>query len=407
MKNIRSHILKAIAAAFAAAMVLVGCHPAEIEVEPELNLRISKVDAGSKSNQFVSVKADGEWSLEIRFADNELYDVTQWAYLEGDSITFVQGIGDKSDIVFGWSANNSPEARKLSLILINKGKTIEREFNQAGREGASILPTGIVSDPVPDWLELPATDNPDLYFITHFCNYAGAEQRNYSFYWDTAALVAHWVAYPLNKKLAGSGSRTNEWGLDPKIPRRLQPVVFRGYGNASYAGGYYNRGHQLPSADRLIYEPNVQTFYGTNMTPQRGELNAEAWAVLEGMVRSWSNSLDTLYVVTGCVVEGSTETVTDNEDKRVTVPTGYFKALLGYKKTGTVGMTGSTGGYTGTAFWFDHRGYANNTWTVLAQRITIDQLETKTGIDFFVNLPSRIGADKAAAVEASIDSWWK
>ena len=59
MKNIRSHILKAIATAFAAAMVLVGCHPAEIEVEPELNLRISKVDAGSKRNQSVSVKADG------------------------------------------------------------------------------------------------------------------------------------------------------------------------------------------------------------------------------------------------------------------------------------------------------------------------------------------------------------
>ncbi|MBR5055657.1 MAG: DNA/RNA non-specific endonuclease, partial [Bacteroidales bacterium] len=202
-------------------------------------------------------------------------------------------------------------------------------------------------------------------------------------------------------------SRTNEWGLDPKIPRRLQPVVFRGYGNASYNGGYYNRGHQLPSADRLAYDSNVQTFYGTNMTPQRGELNADAWAVLEGMVRTWANTFDTLYVVTGCTLEGSTESVTDNEGKRVKVPTGYFKALLGYKKNGTVGMTASAGGYTGTAFWFDHRGYANNTWTVLGQRITIDQLETQTGIDFFVNLPSRIGADKAAAVEASIDSWWK
>ncbi|MBO4570567.1 MAG: DNA/RNA non-specific endonuclease [Bacteroidales bacterium] len=403
-----NHILKAVVAVLAATTVLAACNPTDLGNEPEVNLRIDKVDAGSKSNQFIGVKAAGEWSLEIKFEGGEQYDVTQWAYLEIDSVTMVRGVGDRNDIVFGWAANNSPEARKVTLLLTCAGgKTAQAEFTQAGREGAAVLPTKIVSETVPDWLELPATSDPDLYFITHYCNYAGGEQRNYSFYWDTAALVAHWVAYPLNKRLAGSGGRTNEWGLDPKIPRRLQPVVFRGYGNASYEGGYYNRGHQLPSADRLTYEPNVQTFYGTNMTPQRGELNSEAWAVLEGMVRTWSNALDTLYVVTGCVLDGSTEYVTDNEGKRVKVPTGYFKALLGYKKSGTVGMTGSTGGYTGTAFWFDHKGYAKNTSTVLAQRITIDQLETRTGIDFFVNLPSRIGADKAASVEASTDSWWK
>lgn len=388
-------------------MFLAGCNPETIETDPELHLRIDKVDAGSKSNQFIGVKADGEWSLEIHFPDGEQYDITRWAYLENDSTAFVQGVGEKSDIVFGWASNNSPEARKLHLVLTNKGKSVVREFNQAGREGAAILPAAIKSDPVPDWLELPATDDASLFFITHDCDYAGSMQRNFSFGWDTAALVARWVAYPLNRRLIGSGSRSNEWGLDPKIPRRFQPVIFRGYGNAQYDGGYYNRGHQIASADRLSYDSNVQTFYGTNMTPQRGELNSEAWAVLEGMVRSWSNTFDTLYVVTGCHTAGSTEKVTDNEGKPVTVPTGYFKALLGYKKNGTVGMTGTTGGYTGTAFWFDHRGYANNTWTVLAQRITIDQLEAKTGIDFFANLPSRIGTDKASAVEASIDSWWK
>ena len=407
MKHFFQTILKSATALIAAVAVFTGCRPNQLEEELELSLRIDKVDAGSKSNQFISVKASKEWSLEINFAGGEQYDVTQWAYLETDSITVVRGFGDKNDVVFGWAANNSPDARTLTLVLTSAGKSVTREFTQAGMQGSVPLPSTLKSDPVPGWLELPATDDKALFFITHSTNYAGKQQRNFSFYWDTAALVAHWVAYPLNKKLAGSGSRTNEWGLDPKIPRRFQPVLFRGYSNADYEGGWYNRGHQIPSADRLIYESNIQTFYGTNMTPQRGELNSYAWASLEGMVRDWSYQTDTLYVVTGCVVEGSTESVTDNEGKRVKVPVGYFKALLACSKAGTIGITGSTGGYTAAAFWFDHKAYQSGRYAVLAQRMTIDQLEAKTGIDFFVNLPSRIGQDKASVVEATSDSWWK
>lgn len=257
-------------------------------------------------------------------------------------------------------------------------------------------------------MELPQTDDKSLFFITHMMQLGKQEVRNYSFYWDTTALVAHWVAYPLNNNLMGNGSRTDEWGLDPKVPRRLQPVIFRAYGDARYGfDGWYNRGHQIPSADRLNYESNVATFYGTNMTPQMSELNAAAWGVLEGMVRTWARQCDTLYVVTGCTVKGSTETVSDNEGKRVTVPTGYFKALLGYKKSGTIGISGTTGGYTATAFWFDHKAYSGNSSTVMAQRITVDQLEEKTGIDFFVNLPKAIGEKNAATVEATTDKWWK
>ena len=112
-------------------------------------------------------------------------------------------------------------------------------------------------------------------------------------------------------------------------------------------------------------------------------------------------------MVTGCVVEGSTESVTDNEGKRVKVPVGYFKALLACSKAGTIGITGSTGGYTAAGFWFDHKEYQSGRYAVLARRMTIDQLEARTGIDFFVNLPSRIGMEKAASVEATSDSWWK
>lgn len=404
-----------VAAISFAVTFLASCHHIDDTATADLSLRISETGTATGS-QFVAVKASGEWTLSIDFGNSAATDtdITRWAYLDNEDTYVITGSGDRNDIDFHWSKNLSADERTLTLVLECAGATsaygaITRTFTQKGVEGSyySGLPKDIKSDPVPAWIELPALGD-NLFFISHNMTRSGKEVRNYSYAWDTTALVAHWVAYPLNSALKGSGSRSDEWGLDPKVPRRYQPVVFRAYSSAGYgADGWYNRGHQCPSADRLEYNSNVQTFYGTNMTPQMSELNAAAWGVLEGMVRDWSAQFDTLYVVTGCTVKGSTAKVQDNEGKEVTVPTGYFKALLGYKKSGTVGMTGSTGGYTGTAFWFDHQGYSGSRSVVMKQRITISALEQKTGIDFFVNLPDRIGAQKASTVESTIDSWWK
>ncbi len=407
MTQYRTRTFAEMAAILLAAILSVSCHPEEA-VKPEITLRIAEADY-KVGNQFVAVTAEGDWTLAIDF-HNSGADANQWAYLGNDGASSITGSGSRRDIVLNWARNLAPESRTITLTLDCNGKQASCEFKQNGVENSYYqeLPDGIKSDPVHSWMELPATDDKAKIFITHYMNQSGHDVRNYSYYWDTTALVAHWVAYPLNVSLIGNGSRSDEWGLDPKLPRRYQPVLFRAYNDAAYGfDGWYNRGHQCPSADRLSYEANVQTFYGTNMTPQMSELNAAAWGVLEGMVRTWARQFDTLYVVTGCSIKGSTETVLDNDGKKVTVPVGYYKALLGYKKNGTVGMTDRTGGYTGTAFWFDHKAYSGSSSVVMAQRCTIDQLEQKTGVDFFVNLPARIGDNNAATVESTIDSWWR
>ena len=38
--------------------------------------------------------------------------------------------------------------------------------------------------------------------------------------------------------------------------------------------------------------------------------------------------------------------------------------------------------------------------------MTIDELEAKVGVDFFVNLPAAIGENLAAKVEATKDNFW-
>ena len=140
------------------------------------------------------------------------------------------------------------------------------------------------------------------------------------------------------------------------------------------------------------------------MTPQNGQLNEGVWAELEQKVRDWSAEFDTLYVVTGCSIIGSTEVATDNDGKAVTVPVGYYKALLGYKASGDLAGSAANGGYTGCAFWFDNAPY---TGKYMDKVMTISDLEKKTGVDFFVNLPAQTDDAKATAVETTVDPWWK
>ena len=256
-------------------------------------------------------------------------------------------------------------------------------------------------DPVfAGWMELPATDDSNLYFVAHKST-ANASGRNYSYYWDADALVARWVAYPLNPDIIGTGTRTDKWAEDNALPNGVaQPILKKAFNPSSYS-----RGHQIASADRLRYADNVQTFYYTNMTPQESKFNGGVWNSLEQKVRSWSGKFDTLYVVTGCVVEGSTKYAFDNSGKRVKVPVGYYKALLGYDKSQKKGITSQTGGYTGIAFYFDHFGsYTSSAY--MNQSMTIDALEQKVGVDFFVNLPAAVGEEKANKAESTRDTWW-
>lgn len=396
----RYHILTV---AFIFLLVLAACQRKD-EVELEVAVHSTTIP-GERGTQFVSVTANPgqEWTISLTDENGQAID---WAQVEPAT-----GVGTRTSVTITWDQNYTDEARVVRIVCIsNTGRSFVMVTQLPVASSPEAFPDEIQPDPVRKWMELPATDDASLYFISHASTTSATAGRNYSYYWDPNALVAHWVAYPLNKSLIASGGRTNEWGLDPKLPKSRQPWLFSGYrssapgGNSDGGVQWYDRGHQLPSADRLAHDDNVATFYGTNMTPQINELNANIWAALEGGVRDWSKQFDTLYVVTGCVVKGSTKFAYDNEGKKVTVPVAYYKALLGYDKSRAKGITAQTQGYTGVAFYLEHKGYPNNDYMPMA--MTIDDLEAKVGIDFFVNLPDAIGDNLAIKVESTRDNFW-
>jgi DNA/RNA endonuclease G (NUC1) len=372
-------------------LVLTSCEQSGSK-EGAFEVSVKKTSVGpDKGTQFVSVKCDGDWTLELVSEDGEAID---WARLNVTS-----GTGNKSNIQLSYDSNAEQASRTLVLFLDNGAKSVSCKMTQ---QALGAAPEPEEPDAPTDlektkWLELPAMDNSALGYYSHSFKMNGNTYRNYSFGWSQKDRVALWVAYPLCKLYTnGSAGRTNAWALDPLL----------GDNSAAPFGGYcgdYARGHQLPSADRqCCYDANAQTFYGTNMTPQLNAHNEGIWSSLENKVRNIANSSDTTYVVTGVVVSASGKKEKDSYGNSVTVPDAYFKVLLRYSKSSTLGQ------WNAAAFYLEHRSYSGN--ISKEHSMSVDELEKKTGFDFFVNLPAKVGADQAAKIEATdpanVALWW-
>ena len=401
--NIKALFLTALTASILFSCTENGIVVGEQTVTPKLELG-SKEVSRAKGQMFVKLTAEGPWTLDIEY---EPSDADPWA-----SLSHTEGEGSKLNIILSYKANYADTSRTLSLILRTSGEVLRAQLIQKGRE--SVTSGNASASTTKAWMELPETNDDDgLYFAYHNMTYSGKTMRNFSYYYDTHNLVSHWVAYPLNRSLIGSGGRTNAWsGVDPNFPSSSQrPILDNGF-----SGGGYDRGHQCPSKDRVTNDAaNMQTFYSTNMTPQASRFNQGIWAGLENLVRIWAEKSDTLYVVTGCVVDpnslnGSYGVVggyaMDNAGKKVAIPTAYYKAVLRYKKDDKeVGYAG----YCGCAVYLEHDSSLGSGSVSKSDLISIDELESILGFDLFVNLPAAIGESNAAKVESknpqSIGLW--
>ena len=385
-------VLAALCAAF-----MVSCDPNDARVPAgdfSVSVKNPKVSS-DRGTQFVDIKCSGDWTLAL-VADNAQPD---WATLSAYS-----GTGNKSNVRLEWKTNSTDADRTLTIVLDNGSKSTFCTFTQYAGEyrpddepDNEQTPTGSVDLTKTGWMELPSMDNPDLGYFTHNFKMDGKTYRNYSFGWSQKDRVALWVAYPLCKLYTnGSAGRTNAWALDPLLGD-LSAAPFSGY------AGDYARGHQLPSADRQCCdEANAQTFYGTNMTPQLNAHNEGIWSSLESKVRNVANGSDTTYVVTGVIVSASSKIEKDSYKNNVTIPDAYFKVLLRYSKSSTLGQ------WNAAAFYLEHRKYSESLGK--QHSMSVDELEQMTGIDFFVNLPAKVGDAQAAKIEAAnpadVALWW-
>lgn len=323
-------------------------------------------------------KAEGEWEPLVIEKNNY---PTSWTFIEAGNWDLKDYVGNTVKLGFKYSST----AKKAGTWEVRNVMVL------SGRHEDVVIPE--IDPTKTQWMELPATDNDAYGYYSHSFSMKDKVYRNYSFAWSQKDLVSVWMAYPLSKDyLVKAVDRTDAWAYDPILGREKSSNPGGGY-----AGDDYDRGHQVPSADRLCSkEANEQTFYGTNIAPQMKGHNEGIWSKLEDVVRDVAKNSeisDTTYVVTGCMVADPIEFSTDTDGKKITIPTAFFKAVLVYKK-------GADQEWTSAGFFTEHKKYSSNDLKPIS--MTIDELEEKTGLDFFVNLAGKIGKEKADAVETQV-----
>ena len=253
------------------------------------------------------------------------------------------------------------------------------------------------------YMELPATSESDG--LTYLCHYDGSGKRNYSVYFDTAKRLSSWVSYTYCSS-ERSSSRPDSYAYDPLLEPENQADVTKSFQNRTFDGEEFVRGHMLPNAARGGRR-QLDAFLSTNIMPQSSAINTGIWSSLEEKERNWASKCDTLYIVVGTDSSKSKYQVDDNAEtpKKVTVPNGLYRAILAYRKADNT--------YFGIAAYFDNKKnqYSDFTKTLPGTMLmSIDKLEEKLGIDFFVNLPAAVGDTKAKAIEAADPAaetfWW-
>ncbi len=193
---------------------------------------------------------------------------------------------------------------------------------------------------------------------------------------------AEWVAYHIDSLfITTKMKRTNNFKSDTAVHS----------GSAStkdYRGSGYDRGHLCPAADMHISKLAMkESFYMSNMSPQKPEFNRGGWRQLEELVREWTLNEGKLYIVTGPVLNDSLIHIGKNE---VSIPEYYYKILFDYTEPEIKAI----------AFLMPNKLI---TKSLQDYTVPIDSIEILTGIDFLCEL--RFCLEKKLEKENNYSLW--
>lgn len=231
-------------------------------------------------------------------------------------------------------------------------------------------------------LEVPALKGGNL-LVSHWTVENGDSVMTYCLEYDTAKHHSRWVAFRFDATTALKRVGRKDYSIKPQYPIDPKlPTAYAIESDAPFQG--YQHGHLVASADRLYSrQGNDNTFYMSNMSPQRAKFNSPYWSEFEQFVQSKGRNrsfADTLYVCKGGTIDKDAHIIEYVSRGRIAVPRYYFMALLKVKN----------GKYTSLGFWMEHKSYGSSSPSYAEMRdkaVSIDELEELTGIDFFHNLP--------------------
>ena len=146
--------------------------------------------------------------------------------------------------------------------------------------------------------------------------------------------------------------------------------------NASaYKGSGYDRGHMAPNyaiATRFGTEEQKETFYMSNISPQKPGLNRGPWREVEHRIADlWTAKYGEIWVVVGCVPGDENERLPSG----VGVPKAFWQVIAAQTSEGVRVLA-----------LYMPRSIPFSAFPV-HNIVTVDELERLTGLDFFPDLP--------------------
>ena len=193
--------------------------------------------------------------------------------------------------------------------------------------------------------------------------------------------IANCAVYELAlNELNGTVERMGEFMSDMSVKGCPSPQ--------DYAGSGMDRGHLVPAGDLKWSETAMwQSFMLTNVAPMHKALNEGGWAKLEEKVREWTARDSALLVFTGPVVSEDDTTLAGG---RVKVPSAYYKVVVApcVRPMRTIAFIYPNG----------HSGGRLQEYAV-----SIDEVEHRTGLDFFPTLSER--EQQRVEQSVNLDAW--
>lgn len=247
---------------------------------------------------------------------------------------------------------------------------------------SAFVPTGIQHIPLFTYAGLPqASDSVKVLYNTGFITGYSEEMKN-----------PLWTCYRLgNFKgdydtiVKTKWERPRGFRVDYRTDARVA--------HEDYTGSGYDRGHMAPNSAITVqygHLAQIETYLMTNICPQHKDLNRNIWRLLEVKAREEISQNDSvfvnpnsgkksekhvhdLFVITGPVFD---KMPADTLDSGIPIPTRFYKIFVyqyGYFATPKA-----------VAFLMPQHPDADSEF--LDYAVSVDSIETVTGIDFFTDL---------------------
>lgn len=212
------------------------------------------------------------------------------------------------------------------------------------------------------------------------------QHMGYALCYDDPYEQAKWVAYRLTAQMCGNNEeeRTDNFREDKDVTS----------GSAlpeDYKKSGYDRGHLCPAGDMAWSETTMsESFYMSNMSPQKPAFNRGIWKTLETDVREWAKVEEELYIVAGGVLQPGLETI--GTKNKVAIPKLYYKVILDVHGPEKKAI----------AFVMPNEGSKQS---VFDFAVSVDSVEHLTQINFFPNLPDALENNLEA--HFNVERWIK